>query len=96
MSHLINNIANVGRKINKYDPLDRAVQNFVLGKPVAGTKYYGEAGPVHTQGVPQVDEAARNRQQLDRLQQRRGVLANLFGGNSSAQPNTTTKALLGS
>jgi len=96
VSHLINNIANLGRKINKYDPVDRAVQNFVLGRPAPGTNYYGEAGPVQTQGVPQIDEAARNRQQLDRIKRRRGVLANLYGGQSNSAPAIATPQLLGS
>lgn len=97
MTHLVNNIANVGRKINKYDPLDRAAQNFVLGKPAPGTNYYGEAGAVQPTPslVPQIDEAARNRQQLTRISQRRGVLANLFGGSSATAPTTASKALLG-
>lgn len=48
-------------------------------------------------GVPQVDVAKSQLQQLDRLRQRRGALATMFGGqgaNASA-PATAGKTLLG-
>lgn len=49
-------------------------------------------------GVPQVDQAQQNLSQLDRIKARKGVLANLYGGNSpgAASPTTGGKQLLGS
>lgn len=95
MSSLLNNIANAGRKINRYDPLDRAVQNFVMGRPNPGTRYYGEASPTPP-GPPTQDTAANAaQQQQDLLRRRRGVFANIFAGGNAAAPAVATKATLG-
>jgi len=43
-------------------------------------------------GAPTIDEAAKDQQALDRIRRRRGVLANIYAGNTSSTPqvgNTT-------
>lgn len=84
MSGLVKNLGNLGRKINKYDPLDRAVQNFVIGKPKAGRNYYGEPAVVPpAPPAPTIGAAQLGADQQDEFQRRRrGVLANLYGGGS--------------
>lgn len=95
MSGLFNNIANLGRKLNKFDPLDRAVQNFTLGKPKDGRNYYGE-GPLPPPGPPTQDVAANAaQQQQDLLRRRRGVLSNIFAGGNAPAPTTASKSALG-
>jgi hypothetical protein len=45
---------------------------------------------------PSVDEAIKNRGEMDRIKRRRGVLANIFGGaSSSGSPTVAVKRLLG-
>ena len=95
MSTFFNNIANVGRKLNVGDPVDRAAQNFALGKPPAGRRYYGE-GPIAPPGPPTQDVAANAAQQQQDLQRRRlGVLGNIFAGGSAAAPQVQSKSALG-
>lgn len=49
-----------------------------------------------TPAEPTVDEAVKNRDELDRIRRRRGVLATIAGGQSaSATPTVGTKTLLG-
>lgn len=50
-----------------------------------------------TPAAPTLDDAARNRDELDRIRRRRGVLANVFAGSSESAAAATvgTKALLG-
>jgi len=95
MGTLINNIANLGRKINKFDPLDRAVQNFVLGKPKPGTSYYGEASP--TPGSAPTSDTAANlsNQQAQLRNLQRGVLSNIYAGGNAPAPSVGTRTLLG-
>lgn len=45
-------------------------------------------------GVPTLDQAMVERQESDRIRKRRGVLANVFAGNSAA-PSVGTKTLMG-
>ena len=95
MSALINNIANVGRKINRFDPVDRAVQNFVMGRPNPGTRYYGEASP-GPPGPPTQDTAANASLQQQYLQRlRRGVAGNIYAGGNAAAPQVASKSTLG-
>lgn len=95
MSTFFNNIANVGRKINRLDPLDRTAQNFVLGKPPAGRNYYGE-GPIAPPGAPTQDAAANAAQsQTDLLRRRRGVMANIYAGGGAGAPPVASKSTLG-
>lgn len=96
MSTFFNNIANLGRKVNRLDPLDRTAQNFVLGKPPAGRSYYGE-GPIAPPGAPTQDTAANAaQQQADQLRRRRGVMANIYGGGSGGgTPTVASKSTLG-
>ena len=46
---------------------------------------------------PTLDEAAKNRDELDRIKKRRGVLANIFGGAAAnaASPVVGVKTLGG-
>jgi hypothetical protein len=44
--------------------------------------------------TPTIDDAQKNRDQQDRLRRRRGVLANIFGGQS-ASPSSGAKQTLG-
>src|SRR6266404_7943279 len=47
-------------------------------------------------GVPTIDQAAQQRQTQDRLLARRGVLANIYGGNrTGGAPTVGTARLLG-
>ena len=95
MSSFFNNLANLGRKLNRFDPLDRTVQQFTLGKPTAGRNYYGE-GAFPPPGPPTQDVAANaSLQQQEMLRKRRGVLSNLFAGGNAAPPTTATKSQLG-
>lgn len=48
-----------------------------------------------TASVPTMDDARRSQSEADRVRRRRGVLANIFGGASNAQPSVGTKQLLG-
>lgn len=50
---------------------------------------------IKTPGAPTIDEARRERQETDRIRRRRGVLANIAAGSSSAAPTVGTRALLG-
>ena len=96
MSTFFNNIANLGRKVNRLDPLDRTAQQFVLGKPAAGRNYYGE-GPLPPPGAPTQDTAANAaQQQQDNLRRRRGVLSTIYGGASGGSPTVASKSTLGS
>lgn len=65
----------------------------------AGTKAIfgggGDKKPAESIDAPQMDDAARNLAQLDRIQRRRGVLANIFGGRSNSSPSVATKQLTG-
>ena len=45
-------------------------------------------------GVPTIDDAKIQQQESDRIRKRRGVLANVFAGNSAA-PSVGTKSLMG-
>lgn len=47
---------------------------------------------------PTIDDAAKNRDELDQIKRRRGVLSTIFGGASAdaASPTIGTKVLLGS
>lgn len=95
MSHFFNNIANFGRKINQIDPVDRAAQNFVLGKPAYGNKY-GQ-GPPAPPGPPTQDTAANaTTQQQELLRRRRGVYGNVFAGGQAPAPVVQSKSALGS
>lgn len=50
----------------------------------------GKSTPVQPQPAPPtIDTAVKNRDDLDRLRKRRGVLATIFGG-SAAQDNAAT------
>ena len=50
-----------------------------------------------TPQAPTLDDAAKNRDQFDRIRKRRGVLANVFGGaTASSTPSVGIKQLLGS
>lgn len=46
---------------------------------------------------PTIDEAAKNRDDLDMIRRRRGVLSNIYGGadTSGTAPTVGTKTLLG-
>lgn len=46
--------------------------------------------------APNIDDASMRQQETDRLQRRRGVLANIYGGNNAAAPTVAVKQLLGS
>jgi hypothetical protein len=39
--------------------------------------------PPKIPGVPQIDEAAKNRDEFDRIRRRRGVLATVYGGSKA-------------
>jgi hypothetical protein len=83
MSHAIKS---VGGAIKKYSGIG------ALGKLIKPDLPNVPAAP----GVPNLDEAAQNRDQLDRIKQRKGVLANIFGGRTKATaPSSGVKALLG-
>ena len=43
---------------------------------------------------PTIDDARKNRDQLDRIRKRRGVLSNIFGGSSSASNPAVGQARL--
>lgn len=47
--------------------------------------------------APTIDDAASNRDELDQIKRRRGVLSNIFAGGDSgaAAPTVGTKTLLG-
>jgi hypothetical protein len=56
------------------------------------------AGPgEQTPTAPTIDDAAKNRDEVDRIRRRRGVLANVFGGNApgASNPAVGVKTLLG-
>lgn len=94
MTALVHNIANFGRKANAFDPVDRAAQNFVLGKPQYG-HYYGEAPPAPP-GPPSQDTAANAAmQQQDLVRRRRGVFGNILAGGNAPAPTVATKSTLG-
>lgn len=63
---------------------------------VAG-KAFGYKPPVKpVPGVPTVDQAAANESTANRLRQRRGVLATMFGGTGGGTPSSVgTKSLTG-
>lgn len=65
------------------------------GKKLLSSGSSAPASPTPTE--PTIDEAAKNRDALDRLRRRRGVMANIFGGGDSgaSSPTVGTKALLG-
>lgn len=46
-------------------------------------------------GVPTIDDARMRQQESDRIRRRKGALANIFGGASSAPAVVGTRALLG-
>lgn len=54
-----------------------------------------EAQDAATQDPITLDQAALAQQESDRLTRRKGVLANIYGGASNAQPTVGTKTLLG-
>lgn len=45
-------------------------------------------------GVPTIDDAKIQQQESDRIRKRKGLLANVFAGNTSA-PSVGTKSLMG-
>lgn len=45
--------------------------------------------------VPTLDQARANKQEADRINRRRGVLGNIFGGTGSTAPTVASKTLLG-
>lgn len=45
--------------------------------------------------APNIDDASIRQQETDRLSRRRGVLANIWGGATGAQPTVATKQVLG-
>ncbi len=101
MSSFFQNLANVGRKLNRsgIDPIgskiDTGAQNFVMGKPGNNRNYYGE-GPIAPPGPPTQDTAANAAtQQSDYLRRRRGVMANIAAGNAGS-PTVQNKSALGS
>lgn len=49
-----------------------------------------------TPAPPTIDEAAKRRDEVDRIRKRRGVLSTVFGGHTeSANPTVGVKTLLG-
>ncbi len=46
-------------------------------------------------GAPTIDDAAKNRDEFDRIRRRRGILASIFSNNASSTPAVATTALLG-
>lgn len=115
VSHLFNNIANLGRKIDyglnspvgnairKVDPAMSAVlrksdigaQNFVLGSPNPGTRFYGEASPGPPGPATQDTAANAALQQQDLMRRRRGVYGNITGASQQAAPIVSNKSALG-
>lgn len=65
------------------------------GDALAGNKITPMIQEANQPPTPTVDEASRNLAQYTRLQRRRGVLANLYGGTQSASPAVGQKTLLG-
>ncbi len=45
--------------------------------------------------APTIDEAAKNRDEFDRIRRRRGILATIFSKNASSTPAVATQQLLG-
>ena len=45
--------------------------------------------------APTIDEAAKNRDEFDRIRRRRGILATIFSNNASSTPAVATTTLLG-
>jgi hypothetical protein len=79
-------------------PLAKAAGVAAVGA-FASKKIAGKPAAVQTPAAPQLDEAAKNTDQLDRIKRRRGVLANVFGGatkaTAQAGPTPGVKQLLG-
>lgn len=69
-------------KLDRYDPLHRAVSNAARSLE---TKIPDMPEPV---AAPTIDDAQQNRNQQDRLRRRRGVLANIFGGAGGGTSTT--------
>lgn len=46
-------------------------------------------------GTPTIDDARDMRQETDRVKKRRGILSNIFAGNSAAPATVGTRSLLG-
>lgn len=46
-------------------------------------------------GTPTIDDTVDNRQESDRIRKRRGIFANIFGGNSAAPATVGTRSLTG-
>lgn len=65
------------------------------GDALGGNKITPMIQQQETPATPTVDEAAKNLSQYTRLQRRRGVLANLYGGAQGAGPAVGQKTLLG-
>lgn len=55
----------------------------------------GKKKPGESIDAPSIDDAAMNQQVADRIQRRRGVLANIFGGQRNSTPSVGTKTLTG-
>lgn len=69
----------------------------ILGR-VTGTQLGGyQPSPPRDTGAPSTDTAANLQNQQDQLRNmQRGVLANIYAGNSAAGPTVATRQLLGS
>ena len=98
MGALTDNLMNLDRRGTKLDPLFgglfRKFQDTVRGPPPAGTNYYGEAPP--PLGGPSTDTAANLQNQQTQLRNlQRGVLTNIYAGNTAAPPNVATRTILG-
>lgn len=53
------------------------------------------AKDIKVPGAPTIDEAAKNRDEFDRIRRRRGILATIFSNNASSTPAVATTTLLG-
>ena len=83
------------------DPLTLTLLGAGLGFTKAGKKQLKKLGDpfkapdINIPGVPTIDEAKQNRDEVDRIRRRKGVLANVFGGAGNASPTVGTATLLG-
>lgn len=90
MGSLLTNTENLVRKV----PGGRWLEDNIFGKPGGGRRFYGEA-PIPL-GSPSTDTAANLQTQQDQLRNRqRGVMSNIFAGNSGPAPSTGSNTLLG-
>lgn len=100
MGSLINNMANLGIRAKAWDPLGYKVfdpiQKGIMGDPATGQKFYGRPAIFSDTGVPTTDTAANLASQQDQLRNmQRGVLSNIYAGNTATPPTTGTRTLLG-